>query len=325
MTLTRLRAYSVIAVIASACLLASACSSSSSTAGSGKALTHVVIGQLPIADTVGVQIAMKEGFFKQQGLDVTLVPLQASTQAIPMMLHGTVDITSGNYTSFISADASGAAQLRIVAAGSNCTSNTLVVLAMPKSKITGPASLAGKSIAVNINPDIQTLTINAILKANNVNPKSVHYVPIPFADMGPALAAGRVDAIAETEPFITAAEEKYAAVNVLTECTGPTANIPIGAFVSTAQWIAKNRKAALGFQRAIQEASAVADSNRKLVEQLLPSYTSITPKIAALISLPEYPTSLDAPQIQRVASLMVTGGMLKKSFDVSSILFHPTG
>ena len=323
MRVIRLARYHRAIAVGLACLLASACTSSGSTANNGSTLTHVVVGQLPIADTAALPIAIKDGFFKQQGLDVTTVPIEQSTAAIPLMLHGTVDITSGNYTSFIDVDASGVAHIEIVAAGDSCSPSALQVLALPKSKITSPAVLAGKTIAVNIDPDIQTLTINAILKADGVNPSSVKYVTIPFPDMGAALAAGRVDTIAETEPFITAAEENYAAANVLTECTGPTANMPIGAFASTSQWIAKNPKAALGFQRAIQEASAIADSNRKLVQQVLPTYTSITPKVAAVISLPDYTTALEAPQIQRVATLMFAGGMLKKSFDVTPMLFHP--
>ena len=79
--------YRVIAVVGLACLLASACASSHSTANGQGGLTHVVVGQLPIADTATVRIPMKEGLFRQQGLDVTTVPIQQVTEAIPMMLH----------------------------------------------------------------------------------------------------------------------------------------------------------------------------------------------------------------------------------------------
>jgi NitT/TauT family transport system substrate-binding protein len=327
MTLSRLSRFTKVAAIGLATvLIASACGSSSSTAvKSGTALPTVTVGQLPIADTVSIAIAQKEGYFKQQGINVKTVPIVQSTQAIPMMLHGTVDITSGNYVNFIAADLSGAAKIKVVAAGSSCTGVNLDVLALPKSKITGPGGLVGKTIAVNINPDIQTLTINALLKANNVNPASVHYVVIPFADMLAALKAGRVNSIAETEPYTTLAQETLGAVSVLPECAGPTAAMPIGGFFATDQWLAKNQKTALAFQRAFEKAQGVADTNRKLVEQLLPTYTKITPKVAALITLPNYPTTLDQTQIQRVAALMFAGGMLKSSFNVSPILFHAAG
>jgi NitT/TauT family transport system substrate-binding protein len=312
-------------ICSSMALAVGACGSSSSPgAHSGSRLIHVVVGQLSIADTVAVEIARKEGYFKQQGLDVTTIPIVQSTQAIPLLLHGTIDITAGNYVSIISADVSGVAKLQVIAPGSACGDNSLNVLALPSSKISGAAGLAGKSVAVNIDPDIQTLTINAVLKADGINPQKVTYVEVPFADMGTALKAGRVDAISETEPFITGDEEKDGAVSVLAQCQGPTAAIPIGGFFATAQWVSKNQKAALGFQRAVEKAQAVAAANHQLVEQLLPTYTSMTSGLAAQIALPGYPTALDETQIQRVATLMFSGGMLKKPFNVTSMVFHPS-
>jgi NitT/TauT family transport system substrate-binding protein len=324
---TRIRRFSAIAATGLSLVLAvSACGSSpSTTAHSGSRLSHIVVGQLSIADTVAVEIARKEGYFRQQGLDVTTVPIVQSTQAIPLLLHGTIDITAGNYVNIISADVSGVAQIKVVAPGSACGDNTLNVLALPGSKISGAAGLAGKSVAVNIDPDIQTLTINAVLTADGVNPGQVKYVEVPFPDMGAALKAGRVDAISETEPFITGDEETDGAVSVLPECQGPTAGLPIGGFYSTAQWLSRNQQAALAFQRAVEKAQAVAATNPKLVAQLLPTYTSITPGAAARIALPGYPTALDLAQIQRVATLMFSGGMLKKPFNVASMLFHPSG
>jgi NitT/TauT family transport system substrate-binding protein len=299
------------------------CSSSPSTAAKGNGLTHIVVGQLPIADTVAVEIALKKGYFKQQGLDVTTKPIVQVTQAIPLMLHGTIDITAGNYVNLISAEVKGIAHLKVIAPGSACGDNSLNVLAMPSSKISGPADLAGKSIAVNLDPDIQTLTINAVLKADGIK-GSVKYVEIPFPDMGAALRAGRVDAISETEPFITVDKKQYGAVSVLPQCQGPTAGMPIGGFVSTAQWVSKNQRAALAFQRAIEKAQEVADTNPRLVSQLLPAYTSMAPSVAAHIALPGYPATLDAPQVQRVAALMFSGGVLAKPFSVASMLFHPS-
>jgi NitT/TauT family transport system substrate-binding protein len=326
MSSTHRRRLSAIAGTSLAAALAvSACSSSSTpTAHSGNRLIHVVVGQLSIADTVALEIARKEGYFKQQGLDVTTVPIVQSTQAIPLLLHGSIDITAGNYASIISADVSGVAKLKVVAPGSACGDKTLNVLALPSSKISGAAGLTGKTVAVNIDPDIQTLTINAVLKADGISPAKVKYVEVPFADMGAALKAGRVDAISETEPFLTGDEEQDGAVSVLAECQGPTADIPIGGFFTTAQWLSKNQQAALAFQRAVEKAQAVAAANHKLVAQLLPTYTSITSGLAANIALPGYPTALDETQIQRVAALMFGGGMLKRPFNVASMVFHPS-
>jgi NitT/TauT family transport system substrate-binding protein len=299
-------------------------SASSSTPGGGAALTHLTVGALAITDDAPLFIAIKKGYFKQQGLSVTPKIVPASTDAIPDMISGSVDIIgSGNYVSFFEAAAKGVIKIDVLAAGSQCRGNTLNVLAMPSSKITSPADLAGKSIAVNLTGNIQTLTINAVLKAKGVNPAGIKYVEIPFQDMTTALTAGRVDAISEVEPFITAAEHA-GAKSVLAECQGSTAGIPLGGYYALQSWVQKNPKTAAAFRRAIDEAQVTANSDRKLVEQVLPTYTKITPAIAAQISLPYYPPTLDAAQLDRIVALMRSGGLLTGPFNLTPMLFQPS-
>ena len=310
-------------------LAAGGCSSTpaASSSKSGPELTHITVGVLPIEDSAPLFIAIKEGYFKQEGLTVTPKIIQQSTLAIPDMLSGSIDIVgSGNYVSFLDAEAKGVVKVRILAAASQCGSgNTLNVLALPKSKITSPAALAGKSIAVNLTNNVQTLTINAVLKADGVNPATVKYVQIPFPDMAAALKAGSVDAMSAVEPFITGAEQADGAVSVLAQCSGPTAGLPLSGYYATQAWVQKYPKTALAFQAAIDKAQALADSDHKLVQDVLPTYSTITPKIASLISLPDYPPSLDPTQIERIATLMLSGGMLKSPLNVMPLLFHPRG
>jgi archaellum component FlaG (FlaF/FlaG flagellin family) len=144
-------------------------------------------------DDAPLFLAIKNGYFKQQGLTVTTQIIPQSMLAIPDMLHGTVDIIgTGNYVSFFEGQAKGAFNIKVLAAGSVCTKSNFCVLALPNSGISGPAGLAGKTIAVNLTNNIQTLMTDAELKANGVNPASVKYVVIPFPNMAAALKAGQV-------------------------------------------------------------------------------------------------------------------------------------
>src|SRR5205807_9877047 len=61
----------------------------------------LTVGALPIVDDAPLFLAIKNGYFKQQGLTVTTEIIPQSTLAVPDMLHGTVDIIgTGNYVSF---------------------------------------------------------------------------------------------------------------------------------------------------------------------------------------------------------------------------------
>jgi NitT/TauT family transport system substrate-binding protein len=324
----RTKRASWLACLAAAVALAvslGACSSSPSTNKPSSAkLTHITVAVVPIVDAAPYFLALKEGYFKQEGLSVTTKIVQQSTLALPALLQGSAQIVTGaNYVSFLAAQAKGAAKLSIVAPDSACASNSVAILTMPGSKIKNVAGLAHKTIAVNINPNIQTLTINALLKANNVNPSTVTYVPIPFPDAPAALKAGRVDAISSVEPFITSSETSLGAVPVADECSGPNNNILLAGNFATQAWATKNRATALAYQRAIEKGNALADSNRSAVEKIIPTFVKgITPEQAALFNLETFPTTQDTTQVERVVGLMQTGGMLKSKLNVSPIMFH---
>jgi NitT/TauT family transport system substrate-binding protein len=312
-----------VALVAAACSGSSA-GTSSATTSAHLEKTSVVVGTLPVLDTAGLFLAIKNGYFKDVGLNVTVSPIAASPQAIPDLLSGKVDIDAGaNYVSFFEAQAHGAAQFKVLADGASCSSDTFEILAMPGSHITSAAGLAGKTIAVNVKNNIQTLLIDTALETAGVNPATVHYVVVPFPKMAQALAAHQVDSISVVEPFISEAELAIGAEPVISTCTGPTADFPISGYFSTAKWAQTYPNTARAFQTALERGQALADASRSAVEQVLPTYIKgLTPGQAAVVNFGQFPTSLDGTHLQRVANLMLTGGLIHATFPVAPLLFH---
>jgi NitT/TauT family transport system substrate-binding protein len=300
-----------------------ACGSPGSSPGgsaSPTGTTSIVVGSLPVIDTAGLQVALKEGYFKQAGLTVTVKSVTQSTTAIPDLLHGSIDvIAGGNYVSFFEADANGTFPLQILAPAIDCAAGTYGVVAMPSSGITKPADLAGKTIAVNLTQNIQTLTTSAVLSADGVNGSSLHYVQVPFPDMVAALQAGRVDAISAVEPFLSAALAAGGKL-VTSTCTGSIADFPLSGYETTQSWVRQHAAAARAFQQALEKGNAYADAHPSVVRSLLPTYTSISATAAAGMPLGSYPATLTVASMQRVATLMHGGGLATPS-NVASLLF----
>jgi NitT/TauT family transport system substrate-binding protein len=311
-------------------VLAAACSSSSAATlpppPPGLEKTHLTVGALPVVDSVGLYLAIKNGYFKQEGLTVTADPVAKSPDAIPEMEQGKVDVIAGaNYVSFFQAQlaSGGKLKFKVLVDGTTCGPDTFDVLALPGSGITSPAQLAGKTIAVNIQNNIQTLLANTALRAANVNPATVHYKLVPFPKMAAALQSHQVDAISAVEPFITGAELSDGAETILSTCTGPTANFPISGYIATQAWTQKYPNTARAFQIALDRGQALADSSRADVEQALTGYIKgLTSQEAAIVNLGQFPTTLDSTHLQRVASLMATGGLASRQFSVQPMMFH---
>src|ERR1039458_7889979 len=309
MRLIRVRRNWLVAAGLATVLLTAACGGSGGAAkssGTGPEKPRLTVAALPVVDDAPLFLAIKKGYFQQQGLTVTPEIIAQSTLALPDLLHGSVDIVDANYVSYFEGQAKG----------------TFGVQAMPGSGITSPAGLAGKTIAVNLTNNIQTLTTNAVLKSDGVNTATVKYVAIPFADMATALKAGRVNAISVVEPFLSGAEHSIGARQVMSDCSGPTAALPLSGYFATRAWTQKYPRTARAFQRAMDRAQAFANSDPAAVKQILPTYTKITAQAAGGIHLGSFPVTLAAAQLQRVADLMHSGGLLASAFNVQPMLFH---
>jgi NitT/TauT family transport system substrate-binding protein len=319
------RAPAAAAGLAAAVLLA-ACSGPGSTPSSttgtapgsaSAAGTSVVVGSLPVLDTAGLQVALKEGYFRQAGLNVTVKSVAQSTAAIPDLLHGSIDVIGGgNYVSFLEAQAHGTFPVEFLAPAVDCSTDDYGVAALPSSGITRASDLAGKTVAVNLTQNIQTLTTDAVLKSEGAG--AVTYVEIPFPDMVAALKSGKVDAVSAVEPFLAAALSAGARL-VTSTCTGPTADFPLSGYITTQSWAQRNPAAARAFTAALEKGNAYASANPAVVRSVLPAYTSLTAAAAATVPLGTYPSSLSAATLQRIATLMKEGGLATPS-DVAALL-----
>jgi NitT/TauT family transport system substrate-binding protein len=316
-------------------LLAVGCSSSgsSNSGGSGSSAsaspstakleqTSITVGALPVVDDAGLYLANKLGYFKQQGLTVKITPVTQSTQAIPDMLHGTIAVIGGaNYVSFIEAQAKGTAQFKVLSEAVNCKPDTFGIAALPASGISKPADLAGKTVAVNLTNNIQTLTLNAVLKADGVDASKVKYVVVPFPNMITALKAKQVQAISAVEPFLGGAVAG-GAKEVVSSCDGPVANMPMSGYLSTADWAQKNPNTARAFQTGLLKAQAYANANPSAVKSILPTYTKVTAQAASALPLNNYPSSVNPADLQKVLTLMKSGGLQTGSVTTSTLIFH---
>jgi NitT/TauT family transport system substrate-binding protein len=195
---------------------------------------------------------------------------------------------------------------------------------MPSSGITKPADLAGKTIAVNLTQNIQTLTTSAVLAADGVNASSLHYVQIPFPDMGAALAANRVDAISAVEPFLSAALAAGGKL-VTSTCTGSmAADFPLSGYVTTKSWAQQHAAAAKRLPAGPGEGQRLRrrapERGQGPAADLHQHHREGGGDHAAQL----VPDTLTAAPLQRVAALMKAGGLATPS-DVASLLLPLTG
>lgn len=320
-------------VLASAALAVglAACSSGSSTtntttAASGPELSNITVGVLQSSDDVTMQIAQDEGYFKQEGLNVKTVVLPTTNAATTGLLSHTLDFSTENYVGMFQQEKAVAGlNLRIVADNAQATPNLYVMMVAKNSPITSLEQLKGKKVSFPAKGfNFGSMASDILLQPYHESSASFTTVALPFSDAPQAIASGEVNAAFTTEPFITIMEESSGARVLQDMMTGPLVDFPQDCWGTTAAFAGKYPKTVAAFQRAIQMALRLAASNTSLVRRELPKFiTTLSPKLASVIALPTFNTTLSLARMQRVANTEIRLGALPANFNVKAMYDPP--
>jgi NitT/TauT family transport system substrate-binding protein len=323
----RLRRVAGLAVLVSLAALAAGCSGGGSAAPGGLEQTNLYVEAVPAVDSAGLYIAQQRGLFAAEGLRVTILPATSGKTAINGQLAGHFAVTSGNYVSYILANAAPqraglkkAADFRVLAPGSIMEANNQDIMVLPGSNIKTVSDLKGKRIAVNVTQNVGQLLVSSVLSDNAVPASSVHFVPIPFQNMTKALQDHQVDAIWAPEPFITESEENAGAIPLADSDQGSTENLPISGYMVTASWLKKNPNTAAAFRRALLRAQAIAATDPEAIQQGMEAFAHVPAKTASIEATPQFPTQSNAALLLRLEALMLHFNMINQQYSVGQMI-----
>jgi NitT/TauT family transport system substrate-binding protein len=299
-----------------------------STSPNGLEKTTLNVAVVPAVDSAGFFVALHQGLFAKQGLTVNYTPSVSSNVSINQQLAGKFDITGGNYVSYIQHYVDDHQPLEIIAEGSVMQQGTQAIYTMPGSKIKTLSDLKGHMLGINAPLNINYLLAASVLIQNGIKLTEVNFptAPIPFPKMAGELAAGKIDAAAMPEPFATAAEQKYGAVELADLNQGATEQFPIQGYVVTKSWAEQNPGTLRAFVTALAQGQELADTSRASVEQAMeaisggPPNGEIPPIVASVMAVNIYPTAIDKIRIQRVADVMYQFGLLHARFNVTPMI-----
>ncbi len=289
--------------------------------GNGLEKSTIKVAMLSLVTNAPYYIAVKEKLFEAEGLTVQTEPVQQSTQAYPALKTGGIDVVFANDASMLLGHDKGDLRINLIVEGTTLTSKFMGVLVMPNSPVTTIKDLANKSVSVHVLNNIQAITLNAIAKANGLDPASIKYRQVVFPQMAAAMQKGDLDAIHVTEPFLSDARKKLGARLVVDGGDQPVTDLPLDGYFALDTWTKQHPKTAAAFQRAMQKAHRLA-ADRTRVEAILPSYAQgVDPEITKSMTMPSFPTSNSAGRFQRLIDLMKEQGQLTNRIDAGTIVF----
>jgi NitT/TauT family transport system substrate-binding protein len=290
----------------------------------------ITVAVVPGIDNASLRVAVQDGLFQEHRLRVTVKDYQSLGAEFQALTSGQAQIAVGDYTGFLYEQAVGRASLQLIADGYDAAPNSVAILTLPGSGITKPQQLQGQSGGVATPPaqvvpysatvpyNIQTLAAEQVLQNDGVSPSSVNWTQMQAPAMISALRSGQVKAILATEPYILEAEKQLGAIEVVDASSGVTSGLPMSGYFSLASYAHANPSAVQAFQGALSQAQSDC-AQRGPVQAVLSKLTGMSTGDAAQVTLGTYPTSLNAGQVQRVATLMYDSGMISNPVSVSAL------
>ena len=287
-----------------------------------RATDKISVAVIPIADCAPIYLGKAKGFFAAHGLDIELSTQGGGAAIIPGVLSGQVQIGFSNIPSLLIAQTKGLNFIGIApgAASSGERGHDFSAIIAPgDSSINNAKDLQNKTVAVNNLNNIGDISVRASVRAAGGDPKTVKFIEVPFPDMPASIADHRIEAGWVVEPFLTISLAGGAKV-VGWNLVDVAPKMMIAAYFTSDKYSKENPDIVKRFKIAILESLAYADAHSDEVRQIIPTYTRITPEIAAKITLPKWPTEMNCQSTQVMAELALQDGLITKKADVAALL-----
>ena len=172
---------------------AGASSAGSSSAGSSSATVRLGLVQAQdFIHAMPAQVAMKQGFFTQQGLNVSIVGFSSGSDLTKAMAGGSVDVGAATGLDAVSAAAH---SIPLQAFYGVYSQSPMALIVPTASTVKGFADLKGKKVGISKAGSLTDFITRASLRAVNVALTDVTEVPLgdPASTMA-ALDRGDIDA-----------------------------------------------------------------------------------------------------------------------------------
>ena len=161
-----------------------------------------------------LSVAERQGYFKDEGLEVEIPDFAGGAKALQAMVGGSADMVSGAYEHTINM----VAKKQPIKAVVLQARHSSIVLILPKDKAAkykSPKDLKGLKIGVTAPGSSTNMFVNNLLAKDGLKPTDVAIVGVGAgAGAVAALEKGEIDAISNLDPVITQLEStgKFVAV-----------------------------------------------------------------------------------------------------------------
>jgi NitT/TauT family transport system substrate-binding protein len=265
--------------------------------------------------------ALKQGMFKNVGLDVQINRLSSGGAAATAVAGGSLEIGKSSLLNIIMARVHGLPFTMVSSGGLYLSDNPLGGLVVAtNSTIKTAADLNGKTVQSAAIGDINTLATRSWVDAHGGDSATLKFIEMSPPEAIGALVQGRIDAATVTTPVYTQAitSGKARAAMPIFDGIGP--RYMITGWFANENYVAAHKDVIAKFAEVMRQAEAYCNTHGDATKPLIADFTGLDPALIAKMPNIVYPASLNRRDIQPVIDTAVRYKTLEKSFDAQQMI-----
>jgi NitT/TauT family transport system substrate-binding protein len=315
----------VPALLAATLLTVAACSGGDDDASGESAtgedgLIPVTISTQPIVDSAPLYLGVDQGFYEEEGIDLTIENASGGAAVIPSVVSGEHQFGRGNLLSTMIARDQGL-DLECIANANSAQGvpDFSAILTAPDSGIESPADLEGHTVSINNLNNIGEAIIRTAIERDGGDPSLVDFVELGFAEVPQAIESGQIEAGWAVEPFVTEALD-LGQVAISWPFYEFHEDLDISCVFTSGQVLEEDPELVAAFQRATDRALEFADANPDEVRRITGTYTEIDESVLERMVLPRFTPEMSREAAEFLAEKALEYGMLTNEPDLDALL-----
>ena len=220
----------------------------------------IAVGGKNLLYYLPLTIAETQGYFKDEGLDVTIVDFAGGSRALQAVIGGSADVVSGAFEHTVNMQSKGQFLRAFVLQG---RAPQIVLGVNPKTmpNYKSVADLKGKKIGVTAPGSSTNVMANFVLAKAGLHPTDVSIIGVGAGNGAvAAMRSGQIDAISNLDPVITLLQ-RSGDLKIVSDTRVPAESekvfggpMPAGCLYAPQAWIDKNPAAVQALASAIVRA-----------------------------------------------------------------------
>jgi NitT/TauT family transport system substrate-binding protein len=267
--------------------------------------------------------AQAKGIYQKYGLDVEQVRTTGGAASLAAVVSNSVDVGYVNgFTTIVGYNQG--LPLEVIS-GAQTTAMPPLPSAQGlwvkgESAIKTPADLKGKKLGVNEIAGINQIVTAAWLKRRGVDPATVKFVALPFADLIPAVISGTLDAAqVPTQRTLSAGTQVRTIADPFVDLGR---KVLISMYVANRDYVAKNPKVAANFHLAIKEADQQVNNsaNHDAVYEIMAAGCKGDASVLRRLPDNANESNIDMGAFVRMGQFLIDQGIVTKVPDLNALV-----